>query len=46
MIEKALNTVGITVSYPQRDIRFDSTQALKVEVSSSPGQQKTESTDG
>jgi len=37
MMEKALNEAGITISYPQRDIHFDPTQALKVEVSSSPG---------
>jgi len=38
MIERALNEVGITLAFPQRDIHFDAAQPLKVEVSSAPGQ--------
>jgi potassium efflux system protein len=34
MIDKVLNEAGITISFPQRDIHFDSGQPLQVEVSS------------
>lgn len=37
MIDKALIEAGITVAFPQRDIHFDTTQPLRVEVSSSDG---------
>jgi potassium efflux system protein len=33
MIDKVLNEAGITISFPQRDIHFDSGQPLQVEVS-------------
>jgi len=35
MIDKALAEAGIAVPYPQRDIHFDSTRPLRVEVSAS-----------
>jgi len=45
MAEKALNEAGITVAFPQRDIHFDSSRPLYVEVSSTTGQAKTEDTE-
>jgi potassium efflux system protein len=32
MIDKALHEAGITVAFPQRDIHFDSTQPLQIEL--------------
>jgi potassium efflux system protein len=45
MVEKALNEAGITLAFPQRDIHFDSSQPLQVEVSSTQVQPKPESTE-
>jgi small-conductance mechanosensitive channel len=45
MMEKALNEAGITIAYPQRDIHFDSTRPLQVEVSSLADCRKPEPTD-
>lgn len=42
MIERALNEVGITLAFPQRDIHFDTAQPLKVEFASSPEQSLAE----
>jgi small-conductance mechanosensitive channel len=44
MIERALNEVGITLAFPQRDIHFDTARPLKVEIASHPGQLMPEST--
>ena len=44
MVDKALNEAGITLAFPQRDIHFDSSRPLQVEVASSPVQPETEST--
>jgi len=33
MMEKALNEAGITISFPQRYIHFDSSKPLQIEVS-------------
>lgn len=46
MMERALNEVGITLAFPQRDIHFDSERPLHVEISPPSGQPKPESTDG
>ena len=45
MIDKALQEAGITVAFPQRDIHFDSTQPLQVEVASPKDPAKPEETD-
>ena len=45
MAEKALNEAGITLAFPQRDIHFDSSRPLYVEVSSTTGQEKAEDTE-
>ena len=45
MIVRALNEAGVAVAFPQRDVHFHSTQPLKVEVSSSRGQNETGNTD-
>ena len=42
MMEKSLNEAEITISYPQRDIHFDSTQPLQVELASPNGPVKPE----
>ena len=36
MIHKGLKEAGITIAYPQRDIHFDSTQPLQIDISSNP----------
>jgi small-conductance mechanosensitive channel len=45
MISNGLSDAGITVSFPQRDIHFDTAQPLQVEVSLPPGSEKPESID-
>jgi len=45
MIDKALKEAGITVSFPQRDIHFDSERPLQVEVSSPSDSSKSENID-
>ena len=44
MVDKALNEAGITLAFQQRDIHFNSSQPLRVEVASAPVKPETEST--
>jgi small-conductance mechanosensitive channel len=45
MISNGLSDAGITVSFPQRDVHFDTAQPLQVEVSLPSGSEKPESID-